>query len=143
MNFNPNSYGSYAYYNGAPGYMQAQLQPQPQFQQPTALNGKIVENAEIVKVTEVPIGGYGIFPKADLTEIYVKTWNNNSKKMDTLTYKLDIEPNELTIDIPTEILKRVESLEQKLDNLFTNKPEPVKEEAPAPVTNKGGNNNVF
>jgi hypothetical protein len=31
----------------------------------------------MVKVAEVPIGAYGVFPKADLSEIYIKTWNNN------------------------------------------------------------------
>ena len=29
----------------------------------------------VLKATEVPIGGYGIFPKADLKEISIKTWN--------------------------------------------------------------------
>jgi hypothetical protein len=36
-----------------------------------------VDSEEMVKATEVPIGSYGVFPKADLSEIYLKTWNNN------------------------------------------------------------------
>lgn len=143
MNFNPNSYGAYSYYGGSPTYMTPQPQPQPQYPQPQGLNGKIVENEEIVKVTEVPIGGYGVFPKADLTEIYVKTWNNNSKKMDMFTYKLCLNENaEPSIDIPTEILKRVESLEQKLDNLFTAGASVKEFEAKTPAS-KGGVKDVF
>jgi hypothetical protein len=41
------------------------------------LNGKLVDGEEMVKATEVPIGSYGIFPKADFSEIYIKSWNNN------------------------------------------------------------------
>jgi hypothetical protein len=52
------------------------MQPIPQ-QQNVGINGKIVDSEDIVKATEVPIGGYGVFPKADLSEIYIKTWNNN------------------------------------------------------------------
>lgn len=51
-------------------------QPQ-QSQQIGYLLGKVVDGEEILKVTEVPIGGYGIFPKADFSEIYVKYWTNN------------------------------------------------------------------
>lgn len=141
MNFNPNSYGSYSYYGGNPTYMTPQVQPQ--FPQTQGLNGKIVENEEIVRVTEVPIGGYGIFPKADLTEIYVKTWNNNSKKMDMLTYKLSLEEeSNPSVDISNEILKRVESLEQKLDNLLTAEV-PVKKSQATTSASKGGVKDVF
>ena len=52
------------------------ISPQPQ-PQTLGLNGKIVDSEDVVKATEVAIGGDGIFPKADLSEIYAKTWNNN------------------------------------------------------------------
>jgi len=39
------------------------------------LNGKLVDSEDMARVTEVPIGGYGIFPKADLSEVYIKSWN--------------------------------------------------------------------
>jgi hypothetical protein len=61
------------------------MQPIPQ-QQNVGINGKIVDSEDIVKATEVPIGGYGVFPKADLSEIYIKTWNNNGTTS-ILTYK--------------------------------------------------------
>lgn len=71
-NYNPNYYNpSYSYnipYN---------QNVQPQQAQTQTLNGKIVDSKDIVKVTDVPIGSYGIFPKADLSEIYIKSWNNN------------------------------------------------------------------
>ena len=39
--------------------------------------GKSVDSAEVAKVADIPFGGYGIFPRADLSEIYVKMWNAN------------------------------------------------------------------
>ncbi len=86
--YNPNYYMNYPYNNQYPYTQMPQQQQiaQPSIQQlpnlpnsqPTpALNGKIVDGEDVVKATEVPIGGYGIFPKADLSEIYLKTWNNN------------------------------------------------------------------
>ena len=53
-------------------YQQPQMQ-QPMTSQQFPVLGKIVDSLDVVKATEVPIGGYGIFPKADLSEIYVKT----------------------------------------------------------------------
>lgn len=57
-----------------------------QMQTSPSLNGKIVDGEDVVRATEVPIGGYGIFPKADLKEIYVKSWNNNGTTS-VITYK--------------------------------------------------------
>lgn len=76
MNYYPNNfYQNYPYGNM---YSQPQSQVQtPMTAAPTTLQGKVVDSEEIVKVTEVPFGGYGVFPKADFSEIYVKTWNNN------------------------------------------------------------------
>lgn len=41
------------------------------------LQGKVVDSVDVARGAEVPIGGYGVFPKADLSEIYIKAWNNN------------------------------------------------------------------
>lgn len=51
-------------YSNMPQYPRMSQQSQS-----VGLNGKFVDNYDIVKVTEVPMGGYGIFPKADLSEI--------------------------------------------------------------------------
>lgn len=86
----------------------------------TVLNGKIVDSADVVKATEVPIGGYGIFPKADLSEIYTKIWNNNGTTS-IITFKPDILPNptpveqqQAMVDV-TPILEKISILESKLD----------------------------
>ena len=84
------------------------------------LNGKLVDSADVVKATEVPIGGYGIFPKADLSEIYVKSWNNDGTT-NLVTFKPIIPPVETVavesqqmIDI-NAILDKISILENKLD----------------------------
>ena len=92
MNYYPtNFYSSYPYQNN----YQQQL-PQPQMQQqmvPVAaqnIPGKIVESSDIVKVTDVPFGGYGVFPKADFSEVYIKMWNGNGTTS-IVTFKPVIE----------------------------------------------------
>lgn len=65
------------------GYNQTQLpnyqmsQPQMTTSQSNQIPGKIVDSQEVARVSDIPFGGYGIFPKADLSEVYVKMWNNN------------------------------------------------------------------
>lgn len=46
----------------------------PQATYPT-IYGKIVDNQEMAKCQEVPIGTYAIFPQSNLEQIYVKSWN--------------------------------------------------------------------
>lgn len=66
MNFYPNNNN---YFSNYPAY--------PQNNNPLSiLQGKIVENQEIVKTTEIPFNSFGVFPKGDFSEIYIKTWNN-------------------------------------------------------------------
>lgn len=60
-------------YNQSP-YMS---QNNNQLLQPTCINGKIVDSEDILKVTEIPMGGFGVFPKADFNEIYLKYWKDN------------------------------------------------------------------
>ena len=125
MNYlnNSNYLGNYPY-NYANQYV-PQPQPQqfisqpmaPQTQQPQSLNGKIVDSEDVVKATEVPIGGYGVFPKADLSEIYIKAWNNNGTTSITTFKPLKpIESTESEININT-IFNKITSLENKIDSL--------------------------
>ena len=73
MNYYPsNLYGNYSY--GA-AYPQAVNLPAQNLNQ--SLLGKVVDGEDVVKATEVPFGGYGVFPKADLSELYIKSWNND------------------------------------------------------------------
>jgi hypothetical protein len=60
--------------------------------------GKVVESADIVKVTDIPMDGNTYyFPKADGTEIYSKQFMPNGQTR-ILTFKplLDSEPNNST-----------------------------------------------
>ena len=92
------------------------------------LNGKIVDGEDVVKATEVPIGGYGIFPKADLSEIYLKTWNNNGTTS-IIKFKPDNsqvqQQQNIAANDYNELLEKINSIEGKLDNLLT-QPKPVK-----------------
>lgn len=108
--YNPNFYQNYYPLNG-------QYPASPQ-QQP--LNGKIVDNAEVVKVTEVPIGGYGVFPKADLSEIYIKNWNSNGTTS-ILTFRPYVPPEpepDTSAQTTQQILDRLSTLESKLDDIL-------------------------
>lgn len=125
-----NYYNPSYYMGGYPPYsnqypLPNQQPPQPSFQmnnqptpQPQSLNGKIVDSEDVVRATEVPIGGYGIFPKADLSEIYIKSWNNNGTTS-VITFRPIIpEPPVVQKDngeLTNLLLQKIEILENKLD----------------------------
>lgn len=97
--------------------------PQPVNNQPQqtniGLNGKIVDSEDVVKATEVPIGGYGIFPKADLSEIYIKSWNNNGTTS-VITFRPVIPETKIEQpDTSIQIIERLNILNAKLDNLIS------------------------
>ena len=110
--------GFYPNYQYGGNQYQAAYQPQPSLQ--PSLNGKMVDSLDIVKATEVPIGGYGVFPKADLSEIYIKTWYQNGTTS-ILTFKPYIPPEpivETTSQNKEEInaiLEKINNLENKID----------------------------
>lgn len=128
--YNPNYYmNNYPYGNQYP--LPNQQLPTPPFQmnnQPSppspqqGLNGKIVDSEDVVRATEVPIGGYGIFPKADLSEIYIKSWNNNGTTS-VITFKPIIpEPTVVQNDngeLTNLLLQKMEMLESKIDMFLT------------------------
>jgi hypothetical protein len=145
MNYYPNYYSPNIYGSGynmqvPPQQQQMQMQPQTQqqsqmFQQPM-LNGKIVDSADIVKVTEVPVGGYGVFPRADMGEVYIKTWGQDGTTQ-IITYKPvpAPQPQPAQTDINSQLLERLDALEIKLDSIImgvsnpTTKKEEVKNES--------------
>ena len=47
----------------------------------------------MVKATDVPIGGYGVFPKGDFTEIYIKSWNQDGTRQAVNDAARDITAN--------------------------------------------------
>lgn len=109
--YNPNFYQNY----------QPQYIPQPQQQQPIqmVLSGKMVDSVETAKVADVPIGGYGVFPKADMSEVYVKTWNQNGTTS-LFTYR-PVEPEPPQENNLDTILTKINQLECKLDDLLNKK----------------------
>lgn len=123
-----NYYNPYApIYQGMPQMTQMPSYPTqpnsqmaaPQPPQVQSLNGKIVDSEDILKVTEIPMGGYGIFPKADFKEIYLKYWKDNGTT-EILTFK----PTEQKICMTEQeqaiktILEKIDSMEQKINILF-------------------------
>jgi hypothetical protein len=127
MNYYPNNY--YLNYPYGNQYQQQQMpyQAQTQTPQPQGLNGKIVDSQDVVRATEVPIGGYGIFPKADLSEIYIKSWNNNGTTS-VITYKPESPQPVATTDPITELKEQIIVINSKLDSILA--AAPVKEVKP-------------
>ena len=128
MNYYYPSYNNYPYTQGQMPSMQYPTYATQSYPQGTAasqtLNGKIVDSEDVVRATEVPIGGYGIFPKADLSEIYVKSWNNNGTTS-LITFQPIVQKQASNTDSLSPVLNRLSELENKIDmilNLKSNNP---------------------
>jgi hypothetical protein len=103
-----------------PAYMQGQSQPMmPTTSVSAGINGKVVDGEEVVKATEVPFGGYGIFPKADLSEIYMKSWNNNGTTQ-IITFK-PTNTKENVVDTQALLLEKINNIETTLNSLVDTK----------------------
>ena len=112
------------------------IPPQPQ-PQTLGLNGKIVDSEDVVKATEVPIGGYGIFPKADLSEIYVKTWNNNGTTS-VITFQpiatpQKTETNNINNSFLSQLFQKIEIVENKIDAVLSES----QKKSPSPKIEEG------
>lgn len=113
--YQQNLYGNYPY-NQYGQFSNSFIQPQQQNNY-QMLQGKIVDNIETAKVTDIPFGGYGVFPKADMSEIYIKTWTNNGTTSITV-YKPNKEEEKKEENNITElILSKMQVLEEKIDNI--------------------------
>ena len=117
------------------GYNQAQI---PNYQtnqtqmsvQNNQIPGKIVDSQEVARVSDIPFGGYGVFPKADLSEVFVKVWNNNGTTS-LLCFKPIVEGNIVKEQDKEErryhegssqnnydkMQEKIEMLERKIDEL--------------------------
>ena len=92
--------------------------------------GKIVDSQEVARVSDIPFGGYGVFPKADLSEVFVKVWNNNGTTS-LLCFKPMVEGNIVQEQDKEErryhegssqnnydkMQEKIEMLERKIDEL--------------------------
>lgn len=121
------------------GYQQslqqpAQMQVPNQQMQPiqNGLNGKIVQSADMITVNDVPMDcTAAIFPKQDMSEIYVKYWDNNGI-IRTIVFKPVLEDNtnnlsqteeKLKFDLSetstTAFMERFDRLEKQINDLMT------------------------
>lgn len=113
--------------------MPMQMSNSSQQMRPTqaGLNGRIVQNAEMITVNDIPMDcTAAVFPKQDMSEIYVKYWDNTGL-IRTIVFKpvLENSPNNLSEtgekmflslseDFKTAFMERFDSLENRLNELM-------------------------
>ena len=114
MNYYPNNnyYQNYSYQNQT-------MQPQPLV---PSLQGKVVDSVEMVRVNEVPFGSFGVFPKGDLSEVYIKSWNSNGTTQINTYRPVQVEETKEAKEISSrdELLEKINALNEKLDALMNN-----------------------
>lgn len=124
-----NSYPPWQYSGGAyqttyPYIQPPNVQPQtavnlPVFQQ-RGINGMIVQSIDNITADSVPMdGSIAVFPKQDLSEIYVKNWNADGT-IRTLTFKPVVQDeNKETVetDISAILDEKFSELTNKLNRL--------------------------
>lgn len=113
--YNQYSYPQYQ----QPQQMQQQF-PQQIMPQQAGLFGRMVNSVEEVTANDVPMNApFAIFPKADGSEVYIKSWGANGL-IQTVTYKpqLDGKQNELpkedTATLIAPIMERLDQIEAKI-----------------------------
>lgn len=89
------------------------------------ISGRFVPSAENIVPNEIPMnGGVALFPRNDLTEIYVKSWNKEGT-IKTVVYKPSEDEKPISIEdkIKNEIsdmfTKRFDDITSKLEELST------------------------
>ena len=109
-----------------PQYYQQQLQSQ------LTLNGRMINSIEEVTANEVRMdGSISVFPKNDMSEIYLKSWNADGT-IKTVAYKPVIEEVqnkeeqaasiiEIPDDFKDEILKHIDERFDKFEKSFSTK----------------------
>lgn len=96
----------------APPYNR-QYAPRPVAQQPPSLNGMVVQSAEVITADAVPMNGsFAVFPRQDLSEIYVKSWNPDGT-IKTLTFR----PTESSASVETNVEGQINALITKVNDL--------------------------
>lgn len=128
-------------------YMQQRFQqPEPipqqvqQMQMPQSqtrgLNGMVVQSVDNVTADCVPMdGSAAFFPKQDLSEIYVKSWNSDGTIRTIIYRPMELTANDRKMDSglsesATEIFQKrfdelfgkIEQLEQSITNSMTKRP---------------------
>lgn len=113
--------------NNQMGYFTPQMQQQLTQIQPQSqpiLNGKIVENIDNVKLTDVPMDGNSYyFPKADGTEIYSKRWLANGSTEVAVFKRVTEEQEELSKsqfnfnEMENNIMEKLNSIDERFAKL--------------------------
>lgn len=105
-------------------YTATPYQPNP-YAQPQAprvsfgLHGAMVQSVDNITADSVPMdGSIAVFPKQDLSEIYVKNWNADGT-IRTLTFRpvVDSVPASNPENVLTALQKQVENLSNKVRKL--------------------------
>lgn len=129
---------------GLQQYQQALQQPQmagTQMSLPNqqiGLNGKMVDTVEQITANDVPMdGSVAIFPKNDMSEIYLKSWTPNGT-IATVVFKPALEEqannstpiqSEIKIGIDNEVtevfMQRFDELKTKLEELENSMTKPM------------------
>lgn len=118
--YNPyNQYNSY----GQQQLMQQQpIQQTPQPQQPM-IYGKVVDGIDVVRAIDIPLGNTYVCPKADMSAIYIKTWNNDGTTR-VISYVPQIEQKEQEVqkdlysDTLASIQMKIEEIDKKVSTLI-------------------------
>lgn len=105
-----------------------QMNQQPIPQQTAGINGRVVQAVENINANEVPMdGSMAFFPKQDLSEIYVKSWNANGR-IKTIVYKPYTESDGNNVSSPTTDIENAKfTLSDESTQLFLNKFEELSE----------------
>lgn len=116
------------------GQYQAPVQQpiyQPQFQQnqtASQIVGRPVDSVEMIQANDVPMNApYALFPKSDLSEIYLKSWNQNGT-IQTIVFKpempkTDSIPNSENgvksgnSELTEQIMRRLDELSAQIDEI--------------------------
>lgn len=122
------------YYFQQPNYQMQNYTPQYQnFPQNVAqINGRLVDSIDNVTANDVPMTGISVFPKNDMSEVYIKSWQNDGT-IKTLKFALQSAlDNSMGILSSKEVdgakrgdseeikgvLERLEIIEEKLDKIL-------------------------
>lgn len=84
------------------------------------LQGKVVENKDIVGITEIPVNTWAVFPKCDFSEVYIKIWKDGQPSV-TQRYVLTNdnvgEESTSNTNSTNEILENIQVLSNGITNV--------------------------
>lgn len=111
-------YGNQPYQNQFQQQFPNQQISQMQNQQ-NILSGRYVSNVDSIMPNDVPMGTYSIFPKSDMSEIYVKYWDKTGTIQDMVFREVEKEQEvaqpsfqEQLQTLKDEIMERFDKLEK-------------------------------